>query len=179
MAGRGFVLLGRHGRVLMSALLLIPMIRFGPRYVSTAIAGTRGWSDAALMEDSRAVARMLPAECGLLVWGYRPDVYVFSGCRAATPFLDSQPLTGVIADRHLVDAKVTYTELAAANRRRLRGTRPEFIVDGLGPANPALRIEAYEDLRGWLAAYEVVGRTTMSTVYRLRPPDGAALVQER
>ena len=176
IAGRAFVLLGQRGRIAITALLLIPVIRFGPRYVTTAVSGSSGWADAALMEDSRAVARMLPEHCALLVWGYRPDVYVFSGCHAATPFLDSQPLTGVIADRHLVDSTVTYPDLAAANRAQVRMRRPEFLVDGLGPANPALRIGAYADLREWLAAYEVIGRTEMSIVYRLRSPHRTPLL---
>jgi hypothetical protein len=179
MAGRGFVLLGPRGRTAVAALLLIPAIRFGPRYVTTGLSGADGWADAALMEDSRAVSRMLPTDCGLLVWGYRPDVYVFSGCHAATPFLDSQPLTGVIADRHLVDSTVTYPDLAALNRARLRKTRPEFVVDGLGAANPLLAIGVYADLSEWFGAYEVIGRTEMSTVYRLRSPDRAPLLQKR
>ena len=179
IAGRGFVLLGPRGRTAIAALLLIPVIRFGPRYAITSVSGPSGWADAALMEDSRAVARMLPEHCGLLVWGYRPDVYVFSGCHSATPFLDSQPLTGVIADRHLVHSKVTFPDVSAANRARLLRTRPDFIVDGLGRANPALRIDAYADLREWLAAYEEIGRTEMSILYRLRSPDRTPLLQKR
>ena len=179
-AARGLVLLRSRARVIVLLLLLIPMVRFGPRYASVARYGTAGWADAALMEDSRQVAGMLPRACKLLVWGYRPDVYVFSGCAAASPFLDSQPLTGVIADRHLTDSTVTYPELARENRRKLTSYRPEFIVDGLGVANPALAIERYPDLNDWLAEYERVGRTDMSIVYRRRTgPDRATLLKKR
>jgi hypothetical protein len=126
-----------------------------------------------MMEDSREVARQLNAlgssASTLLVWGYRPDIFPFSGLGAGTRFLDSQPLTGVLADRHLTSADVLFPELAARNRAELRTTSPDFIVDGLGPLNPALAIERFPDLRSWLAGYEPVGRTRMSVIYRLRP----------
>lgn len=177
---RGLMLLRAQARWLALVLLLIPVVRFGPRYATVAWYGTAGWPDAALMEDSRRVAAMLPHGCKLLVWGYRPDVYVFSGCAAATPFLDSQPLTGVIADRHLTDSRATYPELASKNRRELTSYRPEFIVDGLGVANASLAIGRYVDLNDWLADYERVGHTSMSVVYRRRTgPDGATLLQKR
>lgn len=177
---RGVVLLRARARLIVLLLLLIPMVRFGPRYAAVAWYGTAGWADAALMEDSRQVAGMLSRGCKLLVWGYRPDMYVFSGCEAASPFLDSQPLTGVIADRHLTDSTATYPELASKNRRELTSYRPEFIVDGLGVANPSLAIERYADLNDWLAEYERVGQTNMSIVYRRRTvPDGATFLQKR
>ena len=177
---RGALLLPVRTRILVLGLMLIPVVRFGPRYVTIAMHGSAGWADAAMMEDSRQVSQRLPSACSLLVWGYRPDIYVFSGCTAGTPFLDSQPLTGVIADRHLTDSTVTYPELARANRLALKQTRPEFIADGLGVANPSLAISAYSDLREWLEAYEIVGRTQLSIIYRLRSaPDRLPLRQER
>ena len=87
---------------------------------------------------------------------------------AGTPFLDSQPLTGVIADRHLTKSDVSAPELAARNRERLRPTRPAFIVDGLGLYNPKLAITNYPDLSSWMAQYREVGRTGHSVVYRIR-----------
>ena len=106
-------------RIITAVLLSIPVVRFGPRYVTVALKGRADWSDTALMQDSRAVASALSqagahADDTLLVWGYRPDIYVFSGLGAGTRFLDSQPLTGVIADRHLTVSKSTFPELAAA-----------------------------------------------------------------
>ena len=160
-------------RLATLALVLIPMIRFGPRYVQ----GASGWSDVAMMDDSRA-ASTLVGEGSLFVWGYRPDVYVFSGQAAATRYLDSQPLTGVLADRHLNSSEPTFPDLGRENRRALASTRPDFIVDGLGPLNPSLAIHNYPDLREWLSHYEEAGRTSMSVVLRRRP-DRAALLEKR
>jgi hypothetical protein len=95
----------------------------------------------------------------LLVWGYRPDIFAGSRMLAGTPFLDSQPLTGVIADRHLTDAHSSEPDLAARNRKLLTRYRPSFIVDGLGPYNPALSITRYAGLAAWLADYEVFATT--------------------
>jgi hypothetical protein len=182
-AARGLVIAPRALRYAAIALLLVPAVRFGPRYVqlaADAIAGrTPAWSDTAMMSDSAEAAALarqaVPAGSTLLVWGYRPDVFVFSGMPAGTRYLDSQPLTGVLADRHLTAAKPTFPDLAAANRAELAQTAPTVIVDGLGPINAALAIGAYQDLSAWLAGYEVVGATRMSRVYRLRSPDRGTL----
>ena len=90
----------------------------------------------------------------LLVWGYRPDVFVFSQLPAGTPFLDSQPLTGVLADRHLTNSDSIAPELAKRNRQRLLATNPVWIADGLGLLNPSLAITQYADLREWLQNYK-------------------------
>jgi hypothetical protein len=174
---RGLLLLQANARLAALALLLIPVVRFGPRYAALAVHGTAGWADTAMMEDSRQVSRMLPAG-QVLVWGYRPDVFVFSGRKAATPFLDSQPLTGVLADRHLFSSRPTLPELALMNRQELTRSRPEYIVDGLGPLNPVLAISRYPELKEWLRSYEEVARTTMSVVLRRRP-DGLSPPEER
>ena len=80
-------------------------------------------------------------------------------------FLDSQPLTGVIADRHLTNSEPSFAELAARNREELKGTHPAYIVDGLGPLNAKLAITNYADLREWLSDYREIGRTNLSVVY--------------
>jgi len=81
----------------------------------------------------RAAAR--PGDT-LLVWGYRPDIFAGTRMLAGTPFLDSQPLTGVIADRHLTDSRPSEPDLAARNRKLLTRYRPSFIVDVLVPTTP-------------------------------------------
>jgi hypothetical protein len=135
------------------------------------------------MQDSAMVGERLRALAGpgdtLLVWGYRPDVFVYSKLAAGTRFLDSQPLTGVIADRHLTSSHVTFPELAFQNRQTLTRTSPVFIVDGLGPFNPQLAITNYPDLAMWLSRYEEVSHTQMSRIYRLRAPNGSALEEKR
>jgi hypothetical protein len=169
MAARGYTLLGRC-RAVVWLLLLIPLIRFGPRYVELAsdLAHHRQtqWSDLALNQDSRAVADRIGHEGTLLVWGYRPDIFAYTRMPAGSRFLDSQPLTGVLADRHLTDSQGIAPELAAANRRELITTKPTWIVDGLGPLNPALAITNYPDLREWLAGYSEAARTRDSVIYR-------------
>lgn len=180
---RGLNLMGSRARAAALMLLLIPLVRFGPRYVTLALSGPAGWSDVAMMEDSRRVSETLrtygaPGE--LLVWGYRPDVFVFSGLPAGTRFLDSQPLTGVLADRHLLVSTPTLPEIARTNRAELKGERPEWIVDGLGPLNRELSIRSFPDLEPWLSSYEEIWRTGMSVIYRLRRgPARDSLVEER
>jgi hypothetical protein len=148
-------------------LLLIPLIRFGPRY-----AALETWRDTAMDRDSRAAARLVTERASsgdtLFVWGFRPEVYAYTHLPAGTPFLDSQPLTGVPADRHLTQTHVVDSEGPRANRHELADTRPEFVLDGLGPYNPALALAAYPDLRAWLEGYQEVARTEHTIVYRLK-----------
>jgi len=169
VAARGYTLLGRC-RAIVWLLLLIPLVRFGPRYVMLAddLVHHRNpqWNDVALNEDSHAVADRIGSEGTLLVWGYRPDVFAYTRMKAGSRFLDSQPLTGVLADRHLTNAEVVAPDLAARNRRELARTSPDWIVDGLGPLNPSLAITNYADLRAWLAGYSEVGRTRFSVIYK-------------
>lgn len=171
LAARGYTLLGRW-RVLVLVLLLIPLARFGPRYVTLAndLAHERqsDWSDLALNEDSKAASDRIGRNGTLLVWGYRPDVFAYTRMPAGSRFLDSQPLTGVLADRHLTGSKPVAPELAARNRRELIASDPTWIVDGLGPLNPALAITNFPDLREWLASYREVGRTRFSIIYKLK-----------
>jgi hypothetical protein len=152
--------------VIACSLLMIPIVRFGPRYISLA-AGDRAWSDLALMQDSQEAADLVRAAARpgdrLLVWGYRPDIYVLSELPAATRFLDSQPLNGVLADRHLMSSKPTTLDFAKRNQRELEGVKPEIIVDGLGALNPELAATGFAPLR--LENYSVIGRTRFSTVY--------------
>jgi 4-amino-4-deoxy-L-arabinose transferase-like glycosyltransferase len=176
-AARGLMLLSRRARVLLlCATLLVPAARFGARHLTMARQALTGsppvWSDLAMFEDCRSAARILAARARpqdtLFVWGYRPELNVLAAMPAGTRFLDSQPLTGVLADRHLRRADATAPELAAANRQALGQSRPTFVVDGLGPFNPALAIGRYVDLQAWLAHYELIGETTGTRIYRRR-----------
>jgi hypothetical protein len=168
-AARGYILAGR-ARLLILALLLIPLARFGPRYVLLAANRSSGWADIALNGDSRAASDIVLRNASpgdtLLVWGYRPDVFAYTRLPVGTRFLDSQPLTGVIADRHLTHTDVVDAALAARNRQELTRTKPTFIVDGLGPLNAALAINEYPDLREWLAQYHEIARTADSVILK-------------
>ena len=101
-----------------------------------------------------------------MVWGFRPELYVYTRLPAATRYLDSQALTGVPADRHLTQSRPVENESIRAHRAGLAASRPALILDGLGPLNPRLGIDAYPDLRAWFADYELVGTTSMTAVYR-------------
>ncbi len=167
MAARGFTLLGRK-RELVALLLLIPLTRFGPTYL-TALTNP-GWRDTEMDRDSRAVAALVrhmaaPGDT-LLVWGYRPEIFTYTGLPAATRYLDSQPLTGVPADRHLTHSEPVERVEALERRRQLAQSRPTFIVDGLGLFNPHLAIGNYPELREWFSHYRPVARTAESIIYR-------------
>jgi hypothetical protein len=167
MAARGFTLFGRR-RELIALLLLIPLTRFAPTYL-TALTNP-GWRDTGMDRDSRAVSEMVrhmakPGDT-LFVWGYRPEIFTYTGLPAATIYLDSQPLTGVPADRHLTHSEPVEKVEALARRRQLAQSRPTFIVDGLGPFNPRLAIGNYPELREWFSHYGVVGRTAETVIYR-------------
>jgi hypothetical protein len=174
-AARGFVLM-RRTRAVLALLLLIPLIRFGPRYI--VLAGDlikereTPWSDIAINRDSERASSIVIEQARpgdtLLVWGYRPDIFAYTRLRAGSRFLDSQPLTGVIADRHLWSTDAAAPQWAARNREALTHTRPSFIVDGLGPINPALAIDRYADLQRWLACYDEIGRTAEARILARR-----------
>ena len=179
-ASRGILLARRRYRnaapVLLTLLLLVPFIRFGPRYVTLAISDVMHrqpqWTDIILDVDSRFVADNIRALSRpgdtLFVWGYRPDIYVYTRMVPDGLFCDSQPLTGVPADRHLrVDTPI-YNAPAAANRRVLARSQPTFIADGLGLLNPKLAPTVYPDLREWLANYHLVARTNLTLIYKRR-----------
>jgi hypothetical protein len=167
LAARGFAEM-RGRRRLVALLLLIPLARFAPTYLMAA--RDAGWRDTAMDRDSRAAAAMVDALAKpgdtLFVWGFRPETYVYSHLPAATRFLDSQPLTGVPADRHLTQSTPVETRESLARRAELAASRPTFVVDGLGEYNRHLAVTEFGDLRAWMAAYREVGRSAGSVVYR-------------
>jgi len=176
VAARGLFVAGRRWRMAILTLLLIPLVRFGPRYGLLAVDAIEGrrtnWVDLDMDSDSRDSSAALrglskPGDT-LVVWGYRPEIFVYSKLNAATRFLDSQPLTGVFADRHLMAARPSIAEWTAAHRAELARSRPTFLVDGLGPYNSHLAVTSYPDLAHWLSLYEPVAGTRFTRIYRLR-----------
>ena len=161
----------------LALLLAAPFVRFGFRYASLAADDIRRqqpkWTDVAMDLDSQQAAlkirQLALAGDTLFVWGYRPDIYVYTRMTSGGLFWDSQPLTGVPADRHLSSTTTVFGGPAERNREELIRTNPTFVVDGLGPLNPALRPENYAEIRQWLARYEEVGRTKLCVIYRLIP----------
>jgi hypothetical protein len=149
--------------VALALLLLVPFVRFAPRY-GKMMAGDRQWTDIALDLDSQAVAARINAIARpgdtLFVWGYRPDVYVYTRLNLASEFWDSQPLTGVAADRHLGAQSPVVNETTTAHLQAVEHSRPTFFVDGLGLLNAKLK--PGELLRN----YREVARTKLSLIYR-------------
>jgi len=168
-AARGFTMLGRRG-VWLALLLAIPLVRFAPRYALLA-AGHTEWADTAMDRDSRAAADLVRrlAQPGdtLFVWGFRGELYVYTDLPAASRFLDSQPLTGVPADRHLTQSTPVDAAGAAAHRAELARSSPTFVVDGLGLYNRPLAVTSFADLNLWMARYREVGRSGGCIIYRL------------
>jgi hypothetical protein len=163
-------------------LMAIPLIRFAPRYISLS-----NWSDLALDEDSRAASQIAlrAAHPGstLYVWGYRPEIYLYTQLKPATKYLECQALTGVPADRHLTQSSVVLTEGTHEAREELVHAMPDILIDGLSPYNPALAMSNYKELRPWLEGYREIGRTRGSIVYlrstivqiRLKPPQAGGI----
>lgn len=173
VAARGVCLAPRRWRaVLLAITLAVPAVRFGGRHIATLRADPSAMRDLALWADCREAAARIQALAHpgdtLFVWGYRPELNVLARLPGATRFLDSQPLTGVLADRHLSDARPTAPSLARRHRGQLIETQPTFIADGLGPYNPALAMERYLDLGPWFSQYELVGETQGTRIYRRR-----------
>jgi hypothetical protein len=147
--------------------MLVPLIRFAPRYFTLANS-----PDLAMDRDSQAAARIAlgyparnPAKT-LYVWGYRPELYLYTNLQPATRWLDSQALTGVPADRHLTQSDVVYKTGTAEARAELSRSRPDIVIDGLGPFNPSLSMSQYPELRAWLDSnYREVDRTRGTVIY--------------
>ena len=170
-AARGLSLMRNRLAIAVALVtMVVPLVRFGPRY-----ARLSGWSDLALDDDSRDASKLALSLVGdkpdasLYVWGYRPEMYVYTRLRPATVFLDSQALTGVPADRHLTQSVVVLTSGTVEARQKLALSHPDVFIDGLSLYNPALSPDRYPELRSWLRDYRVTGRTKGSIVYVRRP----------
>ncbi len=168
-AARGFARANPAVRALVLMALLIPVVRFGPRYFELA-RGTP-WTDTAMDRESREAARIITATARpgdtIFIWGYRPDIVAYTRLQVSGPIWDSQPVTGVPADRHLSDSRPVSESLASENRQLLLRSKPSFLVDGLSLYNRGLDIHRYPDLAQWIAQYCELGRIGGTTVYRL------------
>lgn len=164
-AARGLSML--RSRVMLAIALLtmmVPLVRFGPRYLMLT-----GWSDLALDRDSREASQIAltyaPPGGSLYVWGYRPEMYVYTGLRPATRYLECQAMTGVPADRHLTSARIVLTSGTHEAREELARSQPDVLIDGLSPYNPALSMDHYAELRPWLEGYREAAHTKGSVIY--------------
>lgn len=176
-AARGLTFLRMRVAIPLALVALsVPLIRFGPRYLMLANDLIHGrpsaWTDLALDRDSREASRIATsrskAGATLYVWGYRPEIYVYTRLRPATKFLDCQALTGVPADRHLTQSEPVITVGTHEAREELARSSPDVLIDGLSPFNPALSMSAYQELRPWLAQFEEIARTSGTVIYLRR-----------
>jgi hypothetical protein len=173
-AARGLQNARPFAAVCLLIALAVPAIRFGPRYVELAredLAGIpHAWRDVAMDEESRQAAAIVNSQARpgdtIFIWGYRPDIVAYTRLPVAGRLWDSQPLTGVPADRHLEEARALDEDWARQNRQVFARTSPSFLVDGLSRYNPRLDIRGYADLAAWLKPYCETGRAGVTTVYR-------------
>jgi hypothetical protein len=168
--GQALSLQPAFSRLTLALLLAIPIARFTPAYVR--IARAEPISDLAIDRDSQDAAGKLrtlaaPGDT-LFVWGFRPDIFIYSRLPAGTRFLESQAITGVLADRHLFSTGAITPEFTAPQRAELAQSHPTWVVDGLGVYNPELALARDPQLANWFAQYREVARTGFSILYRLR-----------
>jgi hypothetical protein len=154
--------------ITLAVLLVVPIARFGPRY--PRMTYDKQWSDIALDLDSQQVAerinRQARPEDTLFVWGYRPDIYVYTRLPLAGKFWDSQPLTGIAADRHLSAETPIANQTTTAHLQAVERSRPTFFVDGLGLLNNKLAPDKFAEMRLLLSGYREIARTRLSVIYR-------------
>ena len=108
----------------------------------------------------------------LFVWGYRPEIYYFSGLLPASRYLSTQPLTGVPADVHYFDEddRSVLDEATTASARvqlirDLQETRPKYIIDELGMFNAELSINSYPELTEFMKEYKPIGPLERFMIY--------------
>ena len=111
----------------------------------------------------------------LFVWGYRPEIYYWSGLLPASRYLSTQPLTGIPADVHYFEneRRLLFDEAITAQAREqlvrdLEETRPRYIIDELGMFNPELSLEDYPELHEFMESYRHYGTTDRFEIYRRR-----------
>jgi hypothetical protein len=127
----------------------------------------------AIPPDGPRARRIEGSSDYLFVWGYRPEIYYWSGLIPASKYLSTQRLTGVPADVHyfgndyhaVLDAEVTAAARAEL-ARELEQTRPECIVDELGFYNNDLSINSYPELRDVMRDYKDIGSYARCIIYR-------------
>jgi Dolichyl-phosphate-mannose-protein mannosyltransferase len=108
----------------------------------------------------------------LFVWGYRPEIYYWSGLLPASKYLSTQPLTGVPADVHYFnrDYRTLLDERDTAAARRelaeeLARVQPEYIVDELGFFNSHLAMARYNEFGELLRGYKNIGSLERFIIY--------------
>jgi hypothetical protein len=165
MAARGMSQLFAQRRTALASVIAATMLitsfvaiaRFHP---------LRTRQDTDMGRDSRNAARLIeelrrPGDT-IFIWGSRPDIIALTRLPIASRLWDSQPLTGVPADRHIATSRPLDEAWARENRKELARSRPTILVDGLSGFNLALGIRNYQDLAEWFQQYCLAQFTGLS-----------------
>lgn len=125
-----------------------------------------------IRQDVRGESASAEAADYLFVFGYRPELYYWSGLLPASRYLIAQPLTGVPADAQYVNGErrsildETSTKAARAQLiSELNETQPKYIIDEVGFFNEALAILEYPELKEYMSSYKSLGSTGRFLVY--------------
>jgi dolichyl-phosphate-mannose-protein mannosyltransferase len=150
------------------------------RMAAAAVTGSDEAQQASVEYAPESLRDESPRERGangpsdyLFVWGYRPEIYYWSGLIPASKYLSTQPLTGVPADVHYFgDDYHSVLEESATQAARvelageLKRARPEYIIDELGAFNSNLSINSYPELREVMNDYRNTGMIERFIIYR-------------
>ena len=105
------------------------------RATSPSPTGATSRSTKTAAPPRRSRSRHARPGSTLYVWGYRPEIFVYTGLKPATKYLECQALTGVPADRHLTQSSVVLTAGHPRSPRRTGGrSAPDILIDGLSPS---------------------------------------------
>src|SRR5262249_6316805 len=108
---------------LLVIALLVPTVRFGHVNLQLATGQKFIWRDIAMDADSRragaAITRWSGPQDRIFVGGFGRKIYYSSRRAAASLSLESQPLTGVRADRHLQRSEAFWRGGGARHRQKL------------------------------------------------------------
>jgi 4-amino-4-deoxy-L-arabinose transferase-like glycosyltransferase len=128
------------------------------------------------MRRKQGVAVGSPSDY-LFVWGYRPEVYYWSGLIPASRFISIQPVTGIPADVQYINGNARSILPETARQaaldlllRDLEETKPKYIVDEAGMFNSVLSITSYPRIADFMSDYKQVEATGRLMIYRRRDP---------
>ncbi len=156
----------------LAAGILVPVVRFSPHYVELIADDLRGfnhtWGDVHMDQDARRAAEIINSvakpDDTIFIWGYRPNIIAYTRLPVVGKFWESQPVTGVPADRHLSNSVSLDADMAKRNLQQLVKTRPNIIVDGLSLYNQDLSMQSRVETRNWLLSYCEIGNTGQGIV---------------
>ena len=151
----------------LAAGVVVPVVRFSPHYAELIADDLQGrrhtWEDVHMDQDARRAADIINAAAQpddtIFIWGYRPNIIDYTRLPAVGKFWESQPVTGVPADRHLSSSQSLDADLAKRNLQELVRSRPNIIVDGLSLYNQDLSMQSRVETRNWLLSYCEIGNT--------------------